>query len=116
MSNFGNGSGFDPFSFFRSHFQGSGFDSMFGDSPFSFGSHFGNSHRNVQDDFNSPEDGSSIQTNLQVKFHDIVFGCVAEFDLDSTEECKECHGTGAEAGSKPTQCSQCNGTGQVVSI
>lgn len=117
MNGFGDGgASFDPFSFFRSHFQNTGFDSMFGDSPFGFSSHFGRSQHNMQDDFNSPEDGNSIQTNLQVKFHDIVFGCTAEFDFNATEECKDCHGTGVEAGTTPTQCTKCNGTGQVVSI
>lgn len=120
---FGNGpgAGFDPFSFFRSHFSGmGGFSSMFGggmgddEDPFSmFGARGGRSQA-AAPDFNSPEDGSSIEIPVKVSFKDMVYGSVAEFDFDGTEECGTCHGRGIKDGSTPNTCKTCGGSGRVV--
>ena len=59
-SSFSGGGGFDPFSFFRRHFQGdSDFASMFGGHS-GFGDPFGGGDSSSESDFNGPEDGRNI--------------------------------------------------------
>ena len=47
---------------------------------------------------------------------DVVYGAVKDFDIESTEECKACHGTGTEGGTRPETCPHCNGTGRSVHV
>ena len=106
-----NSSGFNPFDMFRSHF-GSGFmDDDFG----GFSSMFGHRQQAAREpDFDSPEDGSDIQLNMQLPFKDALYGCTKEVDLVLDEPCKACNGRGIEKGSTPAKCSYCDGTGQIV--
>lgn len=106
----GPGPGFDPFSFFRSHFGGmSGFGSMFGDddSPFGFGQH-------QEPDFDSPEDGRDIEAVGTIPFKEILHDTTIEFDFQGNEPCSSCNGRGIKSGSKPSICSKCGGSGRVV--
>ena len=109
-------SGFNPFDFFKAHFGGNPFGDDDDDEGFSpFGFRFGRSHvRSREPDFDSPEDGSDLQMNMNLTFKESLFGCIKDIDLTLNDECPECKGRGIEKGSKPEKCTYCNGTGQIV--
>lgn len=111
----GPGAGFDPFSFFKSHFGGmSGFGSMFGedDGPFGFSNH---SHQQHQEpDFDSPEDGRDIEINVKIPFKEMLHDTTKEFDFQGDEPCSACGGRGIKQGSKPITCLRCGGSGRIV--
>ena len=97
------GGGFD-FSGFQGGFQqgGGGFEDLgdlFG-GMFGFG---GNRGRTVR--------GNDIQVDIDVSFHDAVFGVEKEVTLTKPSTCARCGGVGAEPGSKMKTCSDCNGKG-----
>jgi len=95
---FGPG-GFDPMSFFRSHFGGFSFDfGMGGDTPH---------HR---DDPNSPKEGRDIEIQLEISFEEAVFGTTREFDIKFNEICQSCNGTGSDGGDLE-MCDMCYGSG-----
>ncbi len=79
-----------------------------------FGGGFGFSSRATNP--NSPQNGSDLRLNLQIKFEEAVFGVKKEVKISHLETCSECSGTGAEKGSKPQTCSACGGTGRVQQV
>ncbi|MBR6401515.1 MAG: molecular chaperone DnaJ [Firmicutes bacterium] len=101
----GGGGGFGGFSggvdmgdIFESFFGGGGgFSDIFG----------GGSRRR-----NGPVNGSDIQVSLTLTFEEAVFGCSKEIDLNVTDTCDQCRGTGAKPGTQPETCTRCRGTGQ----
>jgi len=110
----GPGAGFDPFSFFKSHFGGmGGFGSMFGedDGPFGFGGH---QHQQAQPDFDSPEDGRDIEVNVKILFKEMLHDTTREFDFQGDEPCHACGGRGIKAGTKPITCLKCSGSGRII--
>lgn len=115
--NTGSGfSGFNPFDLFRAHFGGNPFDDDDdGFSPFGFGG-FGHRSRAPKADFDSPENGSDLQTTIDLTFKESLFGCVKDIELTSTSPCPDCGGRGIEHGSKLDKCTHCNGTGQTVRV
>ena len=60
-----------------------------------------------------PERGNDLRYDLEITFEEAAFGKEAELNIPRTENCEECHGTGAAAGSSPEECPQCHGSGQV---
>lgn len=98
----------------------------FGDSPFfnGFSDIFGfsadgsarqaYSAKKPKPDFDKPEDGRDVQINMEVTFKDSVYGCIKEFDLNLTEECNACHGTGIVSNSSIVECDTCHGTGTMT--
>ena len=101
---FGSG-GFDPMSFFRSHF---GAD--FGNFGFGFG-HGGGMHRK-QDNPNAPKDGRDVEISLEISFEEALYGVNREFDIKFGDTCDHCNGTGSEDG-KLDDCPTCGGSGMV---
>ena len=90
----GPGAGFDPFSFFKSHFGGmGGFGSMFGDDdgPFGFGG-MHHQHQQATPDFDSPEEGRDIEVNVEIKFNEMLHDTIKEFDFQGDEPCHACSG------------------------
>ncbi|MFC1944825.1 molecular chaperone DnaJ [Chloroflexota bacterium] len=61
----------------------------------------------------APQRGADLQCELSLSFEEAVFGCRKELELERTDNCTRCHGSGAEPGSKPERCQTCNGTGQL---
>jgi len=59
-----------------------------------------------------PERGSDLRYDLEISFEEAAFGKDAELDIPRTENCPDCHGTGAAPGSSPEKCPDCHGTGQ----
>lgn len=53
-----------------------------------------------------------LGTQMDISFHEAVFGCEKEIKFKYKKACSSCKGTGAKGG-KLTSCSQCGGKGQV---
>ncbi len=51
---------------------------------------------------------------LQIELKDVLESSQKPISFESDEDCKSCHGSGAEAGSRPETCGTCGGRGQVV--
>lgn len=95
---------------------GAGFDaSQFGGFADIFESFFGGSggggHRASKKQ--GPVRGGDIETEIQIKFEEAVFGCVKHLEITKPETCEDCNGTGAEPGHDVIKCVDCNGAGQV---
>ena len=61
---------------------------------------------------NGPMRGRDINISIQITFEEAVFGCKKDIQVNVTDTCDTCHGTGAKAGTHPETCHKCNGTGQ----
>lgn len=98
----GGGAGFDP-----SQFAGFAdiFESFFGD----YG--FGGGRSNKQ----GPMRGNDIETEIQIKFEEAVFGTVKELEMTKPEQCDHCTGSGTEPGSLLRKCPTCQGQGKIRS-
>ncbi|MEA2112145.1 MAG: molecular chaperone DnaJ [Campylobacterota bacterium] len=53
-----------------------------------------------------------LATQMEISFHEAIFGCEKEVNFRYKKSCKSCKGTGAKGG-KLTSCAQCGGKGQV---
>lgn len=89
---------------------GQGFSGFSGFGGFGdiFDAFFGNGGRR-----RGPQRGADIRATLTIDFEDAVFGAEKEIELQRTEVCSECRGTGAAPGSQPEVCDVCRGTGEV---
>lgn len=89
-----------------------GFDDIF--DTF-FGGGFGGgrqSHRNP----NAPQKGRDLRYNIDLTFEQACFGCEIELNVNRTENCSSCGGSGAEKGTAPATCGVCGGSGQVKTV
>lgn len=62
----------------------------------------------------SARQGADLRYDLKISFHEAAFGMETEIEIPKNAVCEECNGTGAKAGTYPTQCPSCKGTGQVT--
>ncbi|MGG7176529.1 molecular chaperone DnaJ [Clostridium paraputrificum] len=62
---------------------------------------------------NGPKRGADIEYSLNLNFEEAVFGVEKEISISRSENCEECHGSGAEAGTSANTCTTCGGSGQV---
>jgi molecular chaperone DnaJ len=62
---------------------------------------------------NAPRAGADLQYSLSITFLEAAFGVEREVSIQRTENCPDCKGIGAKAGTQPERCANCNGTGQV---
>ena len=62
---------------------------------------------------NGPVQGADMEYSLNITFEEAIFGCKKEISITRNENCEDCKGTGAEAGTTPKTCPNCHGTGQV---
>ena len=77
-----------------------------------FGSMFGGGQtRNARP--RGPERGQDIETTLDVPFRTAALGGTIPVQLEVTEECPTCHGSGGAPGSKMQTCPECQGRGTV---
>jgi len=97
------GAGFSGFGGFEDIF--SSFGSIFEDF-FGFGGAGGRSGSRVQR-------GSDLRYDLKLGFMEAVFGTETEIDVEKTERCTVCEGSGCEPGTHPENCSHCGGSGQI---
>ena len=76
-------------------------------SSFGFGDIFGNAGRRQ-----GPRRGADVHTNMHIKFEEAVFGTEKEIQLNVSDTCDTCKGSGAKQGTLAESCKHCNGTGQ----
>src|SRR6187399_1366390 len=57
--------------------------------------------------------GQDLRFNLDITLEQAYAGTEATVRVPSSVACETCHGSGAEAGSKPQQCPTCRGRGRV---
>jgi molecular chaperone DnaJ len=57
-----------------------------------------------------------LRVSLTLDFLDIVNGAEKTIKIKRNETCNTCDGSGAKAGTHPSQCKQCNGSGQVRQV
>lgn len=58
-----------------------------------------------------PEKGQSIEASLDIPFRTAARGGKVPIELEVTEECGTCHGSGAAPGAQLRVCPECNGRG-----
>ncbi len=61
----------------------------------------------------APRRGADLRYDMTITFEEAVFGYQKEFEIQRTEACDRCRGSGAEPGTTPLRCKTCNGTGEV---
>lgn len=59
------------------------------------------------------ERGADLRYNLEITLSDAYVGKAAQIRVPTSIACETCAGTGAKAGTKPTQCPTCAGYGKV---
>lgn len=67
-------------------------------------------------DPNAPQRGHDLRLDIELEFEEAAFGIEKEIKIDHLEMCKECYGTGAKPGTKPTTCPDCQGRGRVAHV
>ena len=108
--------GVDP-NFGAGGYGGGGFDmgdidlgDLFGSF---FGGGFGGGGFGGQQRANAPQRGESLRASLTISFEEAAFGCQKEIELNRTEQCQECRGSGCAPGTTAETCPDCRGTGTV---
>ncbi len=101
-------------------FGGGGFHDM-NDIFSQFGDIFGDIFGGGQGGFsrggrnkNSPRRGSDLRYISEIKLEDVLKESEKQIEFETEDQCGECSGTGAAAGSAPVTCKTCRGAGQVV--
>src|SRR6476646_3217606 len=101
----GFGGGFhDPFDIFREVIGGGGggiFESFFG------GGGLGRADERQR--------CSDLRYDMQITLEEAAFGTEKEIEVRKLDACDQCHGSGAEPGSRSINCPTCGGRGQVIS-
>ena len=92
-------------------FSGEGFD--FGDifDTFFGGGMGGASSRGANP--NGPKRGADIAIGLDLSFMEACKGVTRQVEVNRSEMCDTCNGSGAKPGTTASTCSECHGTGQV---
>ncbi len=85
---------------------------IFGDIFGGFGG-FGSGSRTSSNP-NAPRKGRDIRVRITLSFDEAVHGCKKNITITRQQECTECHGTGAAAGSSPETCPDCGGRGYTI--
>lgn len=84
------------------------FSSFFGQG---FGGGFGGRQRANP---NAPRRGGDVHVSLPLTFMEAVHGTKKVIQVNVTDTCSECHGSGAAPGTQPTTCETCHGSGYVT--
>ncbi len=107
-----NGQGFGGSGGYGGFGGSGGFDDIFGDIfGDMFGGGFGGRPRR-----RGPERGADIKQRVSITFEEAAFGKKVQVKMNRSEECDECHGSGAKPGTSTKTCPTCNGSGQVQSV
>ncbi|HHV60017.1 MAG TPA: molecular chaperone DnaJ [Clostridiaceae bacterium] len=100
--------------------QDGGFGGFSGFGDFDFGgfgdifeSFFGGFGRSSARTKNGPRKGADIKYGLDITFEEAAFGVNKMININRSEKCTACKGTGSKPGSGPETCRHCNGTGQI---
>lgn len=57
--------------------------------------------------------GDDIQMRMTIDFMEAVLGTKKPVDVEVTEDCRHCHGSGAESAKDIDTCNRCHGTGYI---
>src|SRR5687768_17701878 len=78
-----------------------------------FSSMFGGGAGRQSNRKSGPEKGQSIEASLDIPFRTAARGGKVPIELEVTEECVTCHGSGAAPGAQLKVCTECSGRGVV---
>lgn len=103
QNNGGSAGGFQGFDGFDFGDMGDIFDDILGGFGFS-----SNSRRSA----NGPRKGNDVLYRMTISFDEAVHGCEKDINLDTVENCPNCHG---EGGFNSKTCPECRGSGTITS-
>ena len=89
------------------------FSSSFADIFEDFFGGFSEARRGGSGQTGGPSRGSDLRYNLSISLEEAFKGKQETVKVTTSVTCDICHGSGAEAGSKPVTCPTCNGAGRV---
>jgi molecular chaperone DnaJ len=78
-----------------------------------FSSMFGGGEARQSSRPRGPEKGQTIEANLEIPFRTAARGGKVPIELEVSEECSTCHGSGAAPGAQLKICPECNGRGVI---
>jgi molecular chaperone DnaJ len=78
-----------------------------------FSSMFGGSESRQGAKQQSPEQGQTVEVSLDIPFRTAARGGKVPIELEVSEECGTCHGSGAAPGASLKVCPECNGRGVI---
>jgi molecular chaperone DnaJ len=78
-----------------------------------FSSMFGGGEARQSSRPRGPEKGQTIEVSLDIPFRTAARGGKVPIELEVSEECTTCHGTGAAPGAQLKICPECNGRGVI---
>jgi molecular chaperone DnaJ len=78
-----------------------------------FSSMFGGGEARQSSRPRGPEKGQSIEATLDIPFRTAAHGGKVPIELEVSEECSTCHGSGAAPGAQLKICPECNGRGVI---
>ena len=76
-----------------------------------FGGNAGRSGQNARR--TGPARGQDVEATLEIEFRTAAMGGKVPVELDVTEECATCHGSGAAPGARLVMCEECKGRGTI---
>ncbi len=103
QNNGGGAGGFQGFDGFDFGDMGDIFDDILGGFGFS-----SNSRRSA----NGPRKGNDVLYRMTISFDEAVHGCEKDINLDTVDNCPNCHG---EGGFNSKTCPECRGSGTITS-
>lgn len=62
---------------------------------------------------NAPRQGNDLRVDIRISFEEAAKGTTKEIEINRTESCTECGGSGAKAGTERKTCQNCGGSGKV---
>jgi molecular chaperone DnaJ len=78
-----------------------------------FSSMFGGGETRQASRPRGPERGQTVEATLEIPFRTAARGGKVPIELEVSEECPTCHGSGAAPGAQLTTCPECNGRGVI---
>jgi molecular chaperone DnaJ len=78
-----------------------------------FGSMFGGGTGGTRARPRGPQRGQDVEASLEIPFRTAALGGTVPVQLEVTEECPTCHGSGGAPGAKLQTCPECHGRGTV---
>jgi molecular chaperone DnaJ len=78
-----------------------------------FSSMFGGGETRQSSRQRGPEKGQTVEANLDIPFRTAARGGKVPIELEVSEECSTCHGSGAAPGAALKICPECNGRGVI---
>jgi molecular chaperone DnaJ len=78
-----------------------------------FSSMFGGGETRQTSRARGPEKGQTVEANLDIPFRTAARGGKVPIELEVSEECGTCHGSGAAPGASVKICPECNGRGVI---